>query len=224
MIIQRRPAADARRAGGRLLLPHADERELPAPGDARGRRGGDPARHVPAARGARARRAGAAARARARSCARSLAGGRAARATTSASSADVWSVTSFTELRRDGMEAERWNRLHPGEEPRAPVRRRSCSTTATARWSPRPTTCARSPTRSARTCPGRYTRARHRRLRPQRLPRARCGAFFEVDRHHVAVAALSALADAGEVDERRSAEAIEQLRDRRRRRRRRGGR
>src|SRR4051812_6274247 len=32
--------------------------------------------------------------------------------------ADVWSVTSFTELRRDGMEAERWSRLHPGSEPR----------------------------------------------------------------------------------------------------------
>src|ERR1044071_6998018 len=33
-------------------------------------------------------------------------------------SADVWSVTSFTELRREGMEVERWNRLHPTEEPR----------------------------------------------------------------------------------------------------------
>ena len=29
--------------------------------------------------------------------------------------ADVWSVTSFTELRRDGLECERWNREHPGE-------------------------------------------------------------------------------------------------------------
>src|SRR3954447_3192622 len=33
-------------------------------------------------------------------------------------SADIWSVPSFTELRRDGMEAERWNLLHPGEEER----------------------------------------------------------------------------------------------------------
>src|SRR4029077_3162794 len=32
--------------------------------------------------------------------------------------ADVWSVTSFTELRRDGMGAERWNRLHPDAQPR----------------------------------------------------------------------------------------------------------
>jgi pyruvate dehydrogenase E1 component len=32
--------------------------------------------------------------------------------------ADVWSVTSFTELRRDGIEVERWSMLHPTEEPR----------------------------------------------------------------------------------------------------------
>jgi pyruvate dehydrogenase E1 component len=29
--------------------------------------------------------------------------------------ADVWSVTSFTELRRDGLDCERWNAAHPGE-------------------------------------------------------------------------------------------------------------
>ncbi|MFZ2289221.1 MAG: pyruvate dehydrogenase (acetyl-transferring), homodimeric type [Halopseudomonas yangmingensis] len=33
-------------------------------------------------------------------------------------SADVWSVTSFNELRRDGLEVERWNRLHPTRKPR----------------------------------------------------------------------------------------------------------
>jgi pyruvate dehydrogenase E1 component len=35
-------------------------------------------------------------------------------------SADVWSVTSWTELRRDAVEAEQWNLLHPAEEPRVP--------------------------------------------------------------------------------------------------------
>ena len=34
--------------------------------------------------------------------------------------ADVWSVTSYKELYNDGMETERWNRLHPGENPRVP--------------------------------------------------------------------------------------------------------
>jgi pyruvate dehydrogenase E1 component len=33
--------------------------------------------------------------------------------------ADVWSVTSFTELRRDGLDCERWNREHPGEARRS---------------------------------------------------------------------------------------------------------
>ena len=34
--------------------------------------------------------------------------------------ADVWSVTSYKELHYDALEAERWNRLHPSEEPRVP--------------------------------------------------------------------------------------------------------
>jgi pyruvate dehydrogenase E1 component len=34
--------------------------------------------------------------------------------------ADVWSVTSYNELRRDALETERWNRLHPAEKERVP--------------------------------------------------------------------------------------------------------
>jgi pyruvate dehydrogenase E1 component len=34
--------------------------------------------------------------------------------------ANVWSVTSYTELRRDALAVERWNRLHPAEEERVP--------------------------------------------------------------------------------------------------------
>ena len=34
--------------------------------------------------------------------------------------ADVWSVTSYNELRRDALAAERWNRLHPAEKERKP--------------------------------------------------------------------------------------------------------
>jgi pyruvate dehydrogenase E1 component len=33
---------------------------------------------------------------------------------------DVWSVTSYTQLRRDAQEAERWNMLHPNDSPRVP--------------------------------------------------------------------------------------------------------
>jgi pyruvate dehydrogenase E1 component len=32
--------------------------------------------------------------------------------------ADVWSVTSYTELQRDCQAVDRWNMLHPGEKPR----------------------------------------------------------------------------------------------------------
>jgi pyruvate dehydrogenase E1 component len=34
--------------------------------------------------------------------------------------ADVWSVTSYNELYREGHACERWNMLHPGETPRTP--------------------------------------------------------------------------------------------------------
>jgi pyruvate dehydrogenase E1 component len=34
--------------------------------------------------------------------------------------ADIWSITSYQELYRDAHAVERWNRLHPGDEPRVP--------------------------------------------------------------------------------------------------------
>jgi pyruvate dehydrogenase E1 component len=34
--------------------------------------------------------------------------------------ADVWSVTSYKELYKDGIDTERWNMLHPVEKPRVP--------------------------------------------------------------------------------------------------------
>ena len=37
--------------------------------------------------------------------------------------ADVWSVTSYKVLRRDGLQVERWNMLHPDEKPRVPYLR-----------------------------------------------------------------------------------------------------
>ena len=84
--------------------------------------------------------------------------------------ADVWSVTSFNELRRDGIERERWNLLHP-EPPRKSYVERA-SRDHPGRSSRRPTTCELSPTRSARSCRRPLRRARHRRLRPQRHARS----------------------------------------------------
>ena len=147
-----RPAADARRAGGRLLLPHADERELPPPRDAGGRRGGDRARDVPAARERRSTASRACScSARARSCARCSRRAELLEADHGVA-ADVWSVTSFTELARDGIETERWNRLHPTEEARRSYVATQSRRAQRARPSRRPTTCARSRSRSGPTC------------------------------------------------------------------------
>ena len=53
--------------------------------------------------------------------------------------AEVYRAPSFQQLRRDALEAERWNRLHPDADAARAVRQpRSCGPTA-ARSSPRPT-------------------------------------------------------------------------------------
>jgi pyruvate dehydrogenase E1 component len=44
--------------------------------------------------------------------------------------ADVWSVTSYNELRRDALRAERWNRLHPGQPARQPYIQQALTGTA----------------------------------------------------------------------------------------------
>ena len=123
--------------------------------------------------------------------------------------ADVWSVTSFTELRRDGIEVERWNMLHPLEKPREPYVR----TLLQGREGPvvASTDYIRAFADQIRQwVPGRYTvlgtdgfgRSDYR---------AALRRFFEVDRHYVVVAALKALADEGKIDAQRVQEAIERF-------------
>jgi len=115
-------------------------------------------------------------------------------------SADVWSVTSFTELRRDGLETERWNMLHPESEPR----RSFVETSLAAGVGPIIATSD-------------YMKVHAEQIRPfipgkdsnystlgtdgygRSDSRKRLRHFFEVDDRFVAVAALKALADRGEV-------------------------
>jgi pyruvate dehydrogenase E1 component len=121
-------------------------------------------------------------------------------------SAEVWSVTSFTELRREALDVERWNRLHPTRKPRVSYVEKCLSAgkgpviAATdymkvhadqiRAFIPAPYTClgtdgyGRSDTRE---------QLRH---------------FFEVDRHHVVVATLKALADAGDIAAGKVGEAL----------------
>ena len=62
-------------------------------------------------------------------------------------SAEVWSVTSFSELAREARATERWNRLHPQRTPATQLRGRMPGR-ATRRSSPRPTMFAPIPSRS----------------------------------------------------------------------------
>ena len=121
--------------------------------------------------------------------------------------ADVWSVTSFNELRREGLLAERWNLLHPEEPPR--------SATVTRELSGR-----RGPVVAATD----YVKAHADQIRPfvpgryvalgtdgfgRSDTRERLRDFFEVNRYYVAAAALKALMDDGEVPPSTVAKALE---------------
>ncbi len=123
--------------------------------------------------------------------------------------ADVWSVTSFTELRRDGIEAERWNTLNPlAEKPRTAY----VSEQLGKRQGPviASTDYIRAyPDQIRAWIPGDRT---FRVLGTDGFGRSdyrkALRSFFEVDRHHVVVSALKALADEGGIDVKQVAEAI----------------
>jgi pyruvate dehydrogenase E1 component len=120
--------------------------------------------------------------------------------------ANVWSVTSWSELRRDGMACARHNRLNPAATPRSshvenalsvhhgPVIAVSDYVTAVPdlirAWVPR---------RYVALGTDGYGRSDTR----ENLRR-----FFEMDRHHIAVAALAALADEGAINRDIVADAV----------------
>ena len=107
--------------------------------------------------------------------------------------ADVWSVPSFTELRRDGIEVERWNMLHPLE----PQRRSYVETCLADR--PGPVVAATDYIRTFADQIRPYVPRRYRVLGTDGFGRsdyrARLRSFFEIDRHYITVAALRSLAD-----------------------------
>jgi pyruvate dehydrogenase E1 component len=123
--------------------------------------------------------------------------------------ADVWSVTSFTELRREGLAVARWNMLHPLETPR----RAYVSECLGERETPviASTDYIRTlPDLIRAWVPGRYTVLGTDGF-GRSDTRAALRRFFEVDCHYVAVAALRALADEGQVAPERVQEAIERF-------------
>ena len=120
--------------------------------------------------------------------------------------ADVWSVPSFTELRREGLDVERWNRLHPTEEPKLSY----VETMLADRSGPviASTDYIKAFADQIRPFVNRryavlgtdgFGRSDYRKVLRQ---------FFEVDRHFVALSALHALAQEGAIPKERVAEAI----------------
>ncbi|HET8831814.1 MAG TPA: pyruvate dehydrogenase (acetyl-transferring), homodimeric type, partial [Casimicrobiaceae bacterium] len=109
--------------------------------------------------------------------------------------ADLWSATSFNELRRDGMSAERFNLLHPT----AP--RRKSYIESALEGHAGPVIAATDYMRSYAEQVRRHIPRRYEVLGTDGFGRsdyrAKLRQFFEVNRYYVAVAALKALADDG---------------------------
>jgi len=121
---------------------------------------------------------------------------------------DVWSATSLTELRREGLATERWNMLHPAHEPRVPYVKQCLQD----RFGPVVVATD-------------YMKIIGDQIRPfvddrrfislgtdgfgRSDTRESLRTFFEVDRHFIVLAALSALASDGEIPRSIVSEAIQ---------------
>jgi pyruvate dehydrogenase E1 component len=121
--------------------------------------------------------------------------------------ADVWSVTSFNQLRRDALQAERWNQLHPDEE-RHTSFLEDCLTGIKGPFVAATDYMKIVPDQIQRWMPGQFVslgtdgfgRSDARKALRQ---------FFEVDRHYITVTALKALADEGKFEQAAVAKAIQ---------------
>jgi pyruvate dehydrogenase E1 component len=122
--------------------------------------------------------------------------------------ADVWSATSLTELRREGLAADRWNMLHPEAKPRVPHVTRCLEKGA----GPIVAATDYIKTFADQIRPyvpgGRIYRVLGTDGYGRSDSRARLRHFFEVNRYFMTVAALKALADQGEVKAKVVADAI----------------
>jgi pyruvate dehydrogenase E1 component len=124
--------------------------------------------------------------------------------------ADTWSVTSWNELARDAVQAEEWNLLHPDESPRTAYVTDKLADAAG------PVVAVSDYMRAVPLQIARWVPADYRVLGTDGFgvadtrPAAR--RYFHVDAESVAVQALQALADAGEIDKSKVAEAYAKYR------------
>lgn len=111
--------------------------------------------------------------------------------------ADVWSATSFTQLCRDGLDVERWNRLHPEQAPRTSYVEQCLSDR------PGPVVAASDYMQAFADQIRQFVPTLYTTLGTDGFGRSdrrsALRSHFEVDRYHIATAALKALADEGEV-------------------------
>jgi pyruvate dehydrogenase E1 component len=112
--------------------------------------------------------------------------------------ADVFSVTSFSELRREALDAERWNMLHPDQPRRVPYVQGCLAGRAG------PFVAATDYMRVVADQIREWVPGRYHVLGTDGYGRSDSRAalrdFFEVDRRWIAVAALKVLADEGRLD------------------------
>jgi pyruvate dehydrogenase E1 component len=120
--------------------------------------------------------------------------------------ADIWSTPGINPLRRDGLDAQRWNTLHPGEAQRVSyvaqcLKDRDGPVVAATDYKKLYADQLRPfiPKRYTVLGTDGYGRSD---------TRAKLRWHFEVDRHYIAVAALGALADEGAVEYSKVGEAI----------------
>ncbi|MET0066268.1 MAG: pyruvate dehydrogenase (acetyl-transferring), homodimeric type [Candidatus Thiodiazotropha sp.] len=123
-------------------------------------------------------------------------------------SADVWSATSFNELRREGLEVERWNTLHPDAQPKVSY------VTQCLEGRKGPVIAATDYVRSYADqirgfVPGRYAVLGTDGYGRSDM-RSQLRKFFEVNRYYVVIAALKALVDEGALEADVVSKAIKQ--------------
>ena len=120
--------------------------------------------------------------------------------------ADIWSVTSFNELRREALDLERWNMLHPESAARIPWVSRCLA------GRPGPVVAASDYMRAYADQIRHYVPHHYRVLGTDGFGRSdtreKLRRFFEVNRYYITVAALKSLADEGRIEARQVSEAI----------------
>ena len=122
---------------------------------------------------------------------------------------DVYSITSFSELRREALDCERWNLLHPGEKARMPYVQELLAMQHAPMIAV--TDYMRTvPDQIRQWVPGPYVTLGTDGF-GRSDARAPLRRHFEVDRNFIALAALKSLADEDQIDRRTVVEAVRQL-------------